>query len=170
MIVINELSVFEAHSEFQTEQQYEAIIYISIVEYVLQCLPRRKRSAVYSLENIIKLTFVATWILHSWSKPVPFWHLALPFLALNRKETVNYDSGDSLNIFRSSFKSFSSSPCWVLLVIKETYRCRSSLSWTFIVADDTFRLVSHQIRQTFLRLWALITVESLCKVEMKSKS
>jgi hypothetical protein len=44
-----------------------------------------------------------------------------------------------------------------------TYRCRSSLSWTFVIAGDTFWLVRHQIQQAFLGFGALIAVCSLCK-------
>lgn len=58
-----------------------------------------------------------------------------------------------LNVPRMGFRA----------AIKETYRCRSSLSWTFVIADDTFRLVRHQIRQAFLGLRALIAANDICE-------
>lgn len=86
--------------------------------------------------------------LHSRAKPVLFWHLAGEKLLIMFADVLR----------RGSFKCFRE---WAFAVIKETYRCRSSLSWAFVIADDTFRLVRHQIRQAFLGLWALITANSL---------
>lgn len=148
MILINELSVF-----FKSEEREK----IASELFALQLGDRIESSQSNSERDtffwqIITITFVCDGeYISFFNETRSFWHL--PSL----RATVDYDSDNFC--FKEREKESSTT--------RQTYRCRSSLSWTFIVAGDTFWLVIHQIRQTFLRLWALITAKSLCKAKTK---
>lgn len=88
----------------------------------------------------------------------PFLFDTLPFFTRRKLLIMVLNDGQKthLNVFRMDMS-------WN----KRTYRCRSTLSWTFVIAGDTFWLVRHQIRQAFLVLGTLIAVCSLCKRTLK---
>lgn len=133
--MINEMSVVKAHCGGEQEKWTKLIIRKSILNIFL-CEDK--------VRGGVRRSFPIIRFLSPRCKP-PRWGLTenpFPF------DTFCGLLIMILKILCSSFKFFLLSCTSIkdFCAMKETYRCRSSLPLAFIIANDTFWLMSHQVR------------------------